>query len=187
MPTGRCRSAHRRGWCAGRSISPRASDTIKREPLDDLPGEFPRFDERRAGLGYRQGWFAARAGPQNDGGFDSIAHVDLQTGNEIPMCFPAGDVPGEPVFVPRSAGAPEGDGWVIAVVYRAPRTAATSWCSTPPISRPGRSAWPRCRAGFPSAFTETGVRPKALPHDERPAPRARRRSIAYVQKSRTAC
>ena len=34
------------------------SDTIKREPLDDLPGEFPRFDERRAGLGYRHGWFA---------------------------------------------------------------------------------------------------------------------------------
>ena len=26
-----------------------ASDTIKREPLDDLPGEFPRFDERRPG------------------------------------------------------------------------------------------------------------------------------------------
>ncbi len=26
------------------------TDTIKREPLDDLPGEFPRFDERRAGL-----------------------------------------------------------------------------------------------------------------------------------------
>ena len=27
-----------------------ASDTIKREPLDDLAGEFPRFDERHAGL-----------------------------------------------------------------------------------------------------------------------------------------
>ena len=26
-------------------------NTIKREPLDDLAGEFPRFDERRAGLG----------------------------------------------------------------------------------------------------------------------------------------
>jgi hypothetical protein len=28
------------------------SDTIKREPLDDMAGEFPRFDERRAGLDY---------------------------------------------------------------------------------------------------------------------------------------
>jgi carotenoid cleavage dioxygenase-like enzyme len=25
---------------------------------------------------------------------------------------------GEPVFAPRSADAPEGDGWVVAVVYR---------------------------------------------------------------------
>ena len=95
-----------------------ASDTIKREPLDDLPGEFPRFDERRAGLGYRQGWFAAKAGQQTDGGFDSIAHIDLQTGKRNTYVFVAGDVPGEPIFVPRSAGSPEGDGWVIAVVYR---------------------------------------------------------------------
>ena len=38
-----------------------ASNTIKREPLDDLAGEFPRFDERRAGLSYRHGWFAGRS------------------------------------------------------------------------------------------------------------------------------
>ncbi|HEY1425158.1 MAG TPA: carotenoid oxygenase family protein, partial [Caulobacteraceae bacterium] len=30
----------------------------------------------------------------------------------------AGDSPGEPVFVPRSADAAEGDGWLVAVVYR---------------------------------------------------------------------
>ena len=33
--------------------------------------------------------------------------------------FPEGDAPGEPIFVPRSPDAPEGDGFVIAVVYRA--------------------------------------------------------------------
>jgi len=32
--------------------------------------------------------------------------------------LPAGDSPGEPVFVPRSAAAEEGDGWLLAVVYR---------------------------------------------------------------------
>jgi carotenoid cleavage dioxygenase len=30
-----------------------------------------------------------------------------------------GDVAGEPVFVPRSASAPEGDGYIIALVHRA--------------------------------------------------------------------
>ena len=29
------------------------------------------------------------------------------------------DAAGEPVFVPRSAAAPEGDGYIISVVYRA--------------------------------------------------------------------
>jgi len=32
--------------------------------------------------------------------------------------FPAGDVPGEPIFVPRSAKAAEGDGWLLVLVYR---------------------------------------------------------------------
>ena len=32
--------------------------------------------------------------------------------------FAPGDVPGEPVFVPRSADAAEGDGWLVATVYR---------------------------------------------------------------------
>ncbi len=96
-----------------------ASNTIKREPLDDLPGEFPRFDERRAGLGYRHGWFAGQSSGRDGERFDCIAHVDLRTGKRTTYRFGEGDAPGEPVFVPRSADAPEGDGWVVAVVYRA--------------------------------------------------------------------
>ena len=33
--------------------------------------------------------------------------------------LPDGDVTGEPVFVPRSADAEEGDGYLLSVVYRA--------------------------------------------------------------------
>jgi carotenoid cleavage dioxygenase len=95
------------------------SNTIKREPLDDLAGEFPRFDERRAGLSYRHGWFAgiSRAGESNIR-FDTISHVDLATGRRSDHVFDAGDSPGEPVFVPRTADAAEGDGWLVATVYR---------------------------------------------------------------------
>ncbi len=94
-----------------------ASDAIKREVLDDAAGEFPRFDERRAGLAYRHGWFAATRKPGSTS-FDSIAHVDLATGRRAALELAPGDFTGEPVFVPRKAGAAEGDGWVVALIYR---------------------------------------------------------------------
>ncbi|HEY5006672.1 MAG TPA: carotenoid oxygenase family protein [Caulobacteraceae bacterium] len=96
-----------------------ATNTIKREPIDDLAGEFPRFDERYAGLAYRHGWFAANAARPGDFGFDSLAHIDQRTGKRVVYTFPSGDVPGEPIFIPRTADAVEGDGWIVAVVYRA--------------------------------------------------------------------
>ncbi len=94
-----------------------ASNVVKREPLDDMAGEFPRFDERRAGLAYRHGWFAAT---QRPGGmtFDSLAHVDLASGARAVHTLSPGDAIGEPVFVPRAADAAEGDGWLLAVAHR---------------------------------------------------------------------
>ncbi|HEY3890121.1 MAG TPA: carotenoid oxygenase family protein [Caulobacteraceae bacterium] len=96
-----------------------ASNTIGREAIDDLDGEFPRFDERYAGLAYRHGWFAANHGNPDSVRFDSVAHIDLKTGRRQVYDFGSGDSPGEPIFIPRAADATEGDGWVIAVVYRA--------------------------------------------------------------------
>jgi carotenoid cleavage dioxygenase len=95
------------------------SNTIKRTPIDDLQGEFPRFDERRAGLAYRHGWFAGISrGGLTSIRFDTIAHIDLASGRRVDHVFDAGDSPGEPVFVPRAPDAAEGDGWLVAVVYR---------------------------------------------------------------------
>ena len=51
--------------------------------------------------------------------FDSLAHLDMQTQRQTLRQFSDGDSVGEPVFVPRNAAAPEGDGWVLAVVHRA--------------------------------------------------------------------
>jgi carotenoid cleavage dioxygenase len=92
------------------------TDTIAREYIDDMEGEFPRFDGRRAGLAYRHGYFAASARGATDVSFDSIAHIDVRSGHRQVYTFPSGDSPGEPVFVPRSDA--EGDGWLLAVVYR---------------------------------------------------------------------
>jgi carotenoid cleavage dioxygenase len=95
-----------------------SSNRIRREPLDDLAGEFPRIDDRRAGLFYRHGWFAAQTTLRTDPSFEAIAHFDMKTGKRQTYVFAEGDFPGEPVFAPRSADAPEGDGWVMSVVYR---------------------------------------------------------------------
>ncbi|HEY2445359.1 MAG TPA: carotenoid oxygenase family protein [Rhizomicrobium sp.] len=92
------------------------TDTISRETIDDLPGEFPRFDERRAGLPYRHGYFAAGSRDGAALSFDSIAHIDVQSGRKDVFVFPEGSSPGEPVFVPRGEG--EGDGWLLSVVYQ---------------------------------------------------------------------
>lgn len=95
-----------------------ASDAIGRRVLDDLAGEFPRIDDRRAGLAYRHGWFAASSRNETDVKFDAIAHVDVIAGNKKLYTLAKGDMTSEPVFVPRDADAPEGDGWLLAVVYR---------------------------------------------------------------------
>jgi carotenoid cleavage dioxygenase len=79
----------------------------------------PRLDERIAGLPYRHGWYLANISNKNPLEFNAISHIDLKTGKRTVRTFDPGDAADEPIFVPRSASAPEGDGHVIALVYRA--------------------------------------------------------------------
>jgi carotenoid cleavage dioxygenase-like enzyme len=96
------------------------TDTFKQEYADDLPGEFPRLDERFAETKSRHGYYAAHQRPALAGGsFDTIAHLDLATGRRDPFAAPVGDAVSEPIFVPRGPDAPEGEGWLLTVVWRA--------------------------------------------------------------------
>lgn len=96
-----------------------ASGTLKEEVLDDAPSEFPRLDERRAGLAYRHGYAAgAVPGDHDRAGFDSIVHYDLAKGTRRAHRVGPQDGVGEPIFVPRTPHAPEGDGFLLALVYR---------------------------------------------------------------------
>jgi len=110
------------------------TDTIARAYLDDSAGEFPRLDERRAGLPYRHGYFAANSRNGTDVKFDAIAHIDFATGKKSLHSLPKGDAVGEPVFVPRTAAAGEGDGFLV----------------------PARSQPRHCRAACRSASTAIG-------------------------------
>jgi carotenoid cleavage dioxygenase-like enzyme len=95
------------------------TNRANREQIDDLNSEMPRFDERLAGLPNRHRWYMANIGSKNPLVHNAIAHLDLKTGKRAERILGPGDVAGEPIFVPRSAWAPEGDGYIIALVCRA--------------------------------------------------------------------
>jgi carotenoid cleavage dioxygenase-like enzyme len=95
-----------------------ASDAIKEERLDDLAGEFPRLDERRAGLDHRHGWFAGSLRRPGVAVADTLAHYDFAKARRRDFVLPEGDAASEPVFVPAAPDAPEGEGWLLSVAYR---------------------------------------------------------------------
>jgi carotenoid cleavage dioxygenase len=90
--------------------------TVKEEIRDDRACEFPRLDERRTGLPYTAGFAACTGGL--GGGFSSVIRYDVGTGRSTAHDFGAGNAVSEPIFVPRSASAPEGQGCLLTVVYR---------------------------------------------------------------------
>ena len=95
------------------------SDSYTEEVLSDLGGEFPRLDERFTGHGYRHGYYAAMKRPNEAPGssFDTLVHIDLQTGRRAEWEPGKGCYVHEPIFVPRKEGAAEGDGYVVSLVY----------------------------------------------------------------------
>ncbi len=91
------------------------------EDIGTIRGEFPTSDWRRTGTSYRYGYhvslgadglpWTARSG--------GVIKTDVETGKETSYLFDAGDVPGEPLFVPREEQAAEDDGWLLCVTYLA--------------------------------------------------------------------
>lgn len=95
------------------------SNTYKEEQLDDFMGEFPRLDERFTGKKHKYGFFAARRLEINDteGPFDTILAKNFETGQNDEWTPGDGIYIQEPVFVPRSADAPQGDGWILTLTW----------------------------------------------------------------------
>ena len=90
---------------------------VRYEQLDDAPVEFPRLDERYAGLENRYGYCA---GGDIQEGMGDLLRYDLQKGTSDVHHLPEGSAASEPVFVPRSDDSPEGEGFLLSVVYSAP-------------------------------------------------------------------
>ncbi len=95
--------------------------------LTETAAEFPRIDDRFAGLPYRYGWMLEmdmRRPVELKGGsaagllMNCLFLKDHHTGAEQHWwCGPVSSLQ-EPCFIPRAADAPEGDGWIVQVCNR---------------------------------------------------------------------
>ena len=71
---------------------------------------------------YRHCWFTSsdktlpHTVPDAEWAYNALEHFDLSTGKSDRYAF-ANGMPSEPIFVPRSADAAEGEGYLLSVVY----------------------------------------------------------------------
>ncbi|MDW6063065.1 carotenoid oxygenase family protein [Streptomyces sp. FXJ1.4098] len=86
-----------------------AAGTVREEQCDDRPGEFPRIDDRLAGLASVYGHMTCDS---------SLVRYDLATGATTAHDFGPGRTPGEAAFAPADdvAGGP---GWLMTYVHDA--------------------------------------------------------------------
>ncbi|CAG8958784.1 hypothetical protein HYFRA_00011734 [Hymenoscyphus fraxineus] len=110
---------------------PTDTTATKTETFLDCPAEFPRIDERFLSKKYDIVWLNVLTPPEHrdvksdleDDGtvlqrLDGVAQFHKSTG-KIEYYFSGPDASvQEPVFIPRSDDAPEGDGWVMFMVER---------------------------------------------------------------------
>lgn len=101
------------------------SDRIEPYALNDYMCEFPRIDERYVGQPYEHAFFISfdptlpwreENGAQPFQFFNQLTHFNLRTGASESWFAGDSECFQEPIFVPRSADAPEGDGYVIALL-----------------------------------------------------------------------
>jgi carotenoid cleavage dioxygenase-like enzyme len=91
---------------------------VQSKCINDLPSEFPQIDPRYAGEAYRYGVFITPEDPDVDEAFyNALCRFDHKTGDVERYNFGPGRVTTESIFVPRSDAAPEGDGYILSVVF----------------------------------------------------------------------
>ena len=94
--------------------------SITQAQRDDRLSEFPRLDERYAGLPYRKGYAAGQEGavPPAEGLFNTVIGYDHANGRSHTHAFGSDSYSSEPIFVPRSVRSAEGEGFLLVGVYR---------------------------------------------------------------------
>ncbi len=93
-------------------------DAVLVERLSEVVCEYPKIDERRCGRAYRYGYLACCGGAGTDDLFHrAVGRFDHRTAQMELYHTGSACAVSEPIFVPRSAGSDEGDGFLLAVVF----------------------------------------------------------------------
>ena len=94
---------------------------VESTALDTFELEFPQIDMRYAGQAYRHGWYTTTDGTikssleVNENLYNTIGYWDHESNTtETYSCGQS--MVSEALFVPRSDDAPEGDGYLLAVI-----------------------------------------------------------------------
>ncbi len=112
-------------WTVDMASNGDSFDSITR--LSEAVGEFPRIDDRFTGQPYRYGWMLEidQSKPvdtmvRSISGMllNSLCLIDFHSGSEQRWWCGADSTLQEPCFVPRSADAAEGDGWIVQICNR---------------------------------------------------------------------
>ncbi|GGH36961.1 carotenoid oxygenase family protein [Microbacterium album] len=108
-------------------LSKRGGEFQEVRLLDGIGVDFPEIDQRYATKAYRHGFLTGKdrdkpVDPLISRGvwFNTLIHIDVQTGETERWYVGDGGNIQEPVFIPRSDDAPEGDGFLVALVNRLP-------------------------------------------------------------------
>lgn len=99
-------------------LAKQGAEAVSLHPVQGALGDMPRIDDRYAMEKYRTGYFALRDFPQM-----GVGQIDWETG-ELMIHELEAAAAQEPLFVPRAADSPEGDGFVLTVVDRFPERRA---------------------------------------------------------------
>ncbi len=92
--------------------------TVATEQLDDRPGDFPRIDDRLAGLDARYGYVGrTRRWDEVEAEFDGVIRHDLHAGTSITAGYGPDALAGEPVYAPNADDPAEDAGFVLNWVY----------------------------------------------------------------------
>lgn len=92
--------------------------TVQEEAIDDVASEFPSLNQQWLGQQNRYG-YAARMVPGQTPlfTFDGLLKYDFTSGYCQSQEFGLGRYGGEAVFVPRTDGVEEDDGWLLTFIY----------------------------------------------------------------------
>jgi all-trans-8'-apo-beta-carotenal 15,15'-oxygenase len=96
-----------------------ATGRMEAQRLSEVPCEFPVFDTRYATGPTRHVYAAALVDNGTPGFFNGILRLDTRSGESRVLHLAPGCFTSEALFVPRTPGAPEGDGYLLAVVFDA--------------------------------------------------------------------